>query len=256
MADKADPTPTRGAPSLQDLCENMAMNMNLKDTDFSSLPDHLQQGVIDKLQAEIARLKLVEKDWLGLVAHCPHLDLKVHQSYARIEPPMEGQEDPYERMAALAEKWSYIGDDDDNSNLDSGDRRGVERPVRWHSFHLVYKSVGSDLELRPDLPSIIHYSYDFSFFERISSQLLLYRLTVVFGMPPPRESDGYKCCWEVELRHSDGGSVLRLGDYKGAANASFYGAKEASDDALQLLNFLTQLECPHTYDNTVAGRPA
>ena len=90
----------------------------------------------------------------------------------------------------------------------------------------------------------------------MSSQLVLYRLTVTFGMPPPKEGDGYKSCWEVDLQHCDGVSVLRLEDYKGAAEPRFRGTAGASVDALKLLNFLVGMNCPHTYDGIVAGTRA
>jgi hypothetical protein len=75
-------------------------------------------------------------------------------------------------------------------------------------------------------------------------------------MPPPKEGDGYKSCWAVDLQHCDGASVLSFRDYKGAAAARFYGSTEASADALKLLNFLVGENCRHTYDGIVAGTAA
>jgi|ERR1700722_9613154 hypothetical protein len=72
-------------------------------------------------------------------------------------------------------------------------------------------------------------------------------------MPPPKEDDGYKTYWVVDPRHWHGVSVLSFQDLKGAADARFHGAAEASVDALKLLNFLIGMNCPHPYDGIVAG---
>jgi hypothetical protein len=53
-------------------------------------------------------------------------------------------------------------------------------------------------------------------YRRISPQLLLYRLIAIFGMPPSKEVDGYKSCWEIDLKFSDGVSVLTFKDSKEA----------------------------------------
>jgi len=71
-------------------------------------------------------------------------------------------------------------------------------------------------------------------------------------MPPPRVSDGFKVCWEVELKHIDG-SVLMFNDWKGGASTRFDGSTDASSDGLKLLNFLIGLKCLHTYDGIRAG---
>ena len=89
--------------------------------------------------------------------------------------------------------------------------------------------------------------------DRISSQLLLYRTTVIFGMPPPEEADRYKCCWTLTLQHSSGDGTLELDEHKGSPGARFFGSKAASDDALDLLNLLAHVRMPHTYDGIVAG---
>lgn len=106
-------------------------------------------------------------------------------------------------------------------------------------------------------------------YERISSQLLYYRLASVFGMPPVAEVDGYKCAWWAHLvfigpdgkADKDGEfretGYLSLGDWKVSSTASFQGdSKEVLDKALALMSFLTGLNCPHTYDGIVCGTQA
>ncbi|KAM7183091.1 hypothetical protein V8F33_013807, partial [Rhypophila sp. PSN 637] len=101
----------------------------------------------------------------------------------------------------------------------------------------------------------------------ISSQLMLYRLIAVFGMPQEKEEeniDGYKAIWSYTL-HWRGGqgpdadgrkSELHIKDYKGSVSFHFFGQQEASEAALELLAWLMGDEVPHTYDGVVAGNQA
>jgi hypothetical protein len=76
-------------------------------------------------------------------------------------------------------------------------------------------------------------------------------------MPPAKTTDGYKCCWEVNLRHTDGESTLRLYDSKGSAAVGYYGYDDSAyDDGFELINFLISLDLPHTYDGIRAGTRA
>jgi hypothetical protein len=113
-----------------------------------------------------------------------------------------------------------------------------------------------------------HYLWD-----KISSQLLYYRVTSMFGMPPAVEGDGYKVAWWAELAYKGDQAgrgattartpvedsapeasevevlaILQIGDWKGSPSASCRARDQKSlDAALELLNFLTQVEMPHTY---------
>ena len=92
---------------------------------------------------------------------------------------------------------------------------------------------------------------------RISSQLLLYRVTVVFGMlPQSDEVDNYKTCWAAKLHHNDGCSTLDLYERKGSAEVAFWGTTGAETEALELLNFLCGNDIPHTYEGILAGSEA
>jgi hypothetical protein len=90
----------------------------------------------------------------------------------------------------------------------------------------------------------------------ISSQLLMYRLALFLGKLQVKESDGYKSCWEIHIFHSDKQSFLRFWDSKGSPRVVFDGLQESENDALELLNFLTKWDFPHTYDGVIAGRMA
>ncbi|KAK4210593.1 hypothetical protein QBC37DRAFT_428563 [Rhypophila decipiens] len=97
----------------------------------------------------------------------------------------------------------------------------------------------------------------------ISSQLMLYRLIAVLGMPrgggAENLDDRYKSIWSYTLYWRGGHgekSELRIYDYKGSMSFHFLGQQEASESALDLLEWLVGDEVPHTYDGVVAGNQA
>ena len=88
----------------------------------------------------------------------------------------------------------------------------------------------------------------------ISSQLFLYRIVAVFGMPPPRIDPEGMRCWNLQLTFcEDRHSTFLLGDFLGGANVSFCGTPEVGHDALELLNFLVSNDVPHKYRPFLAG---
>jgi hypothetical protein len=260
MADKEDPQ-LPSQPSLQELCEKQSLlqisDLDNSEWDFASLEPRLQQLLFSRLQTENARLREVEQKWCQLTRKCPRIDTQIYLSSTRIEPGCgEDEENGYNQQGVFQDQWSYPIES-------AGSRAGSCGPglvcdTEWDHSNLVSESPDSDLTL--------HYCLTTqcacwrmprqNFSHRVSSQLVLYRLTVTFGMPPPKKGDGYKSCWEVDLQHCDGVSVLSFEDYKGAAEPRFHGTAEASVDALKLLNFLVGMNCPHTYDGIVAGTRA
>lgn len=103
----------------------------------------------------------------------------------------------------------------------------------------------------------------------ISSQLLLYRLITVFGMPPAskdNEVDGYKGVWTYTLywmmgrRNRKGGNgekgKLMFADNKGSFVIVFSGSEKASKSALEMIEWLVSDDVPHTYDGVLAGNQA
>ena len=283
MADKEGP-PFPSQPSLQELCERQGLEQILHsdnaDSDFASLEPRLQQLLFSRLRTENARLREVERRWRLLTKACPRIDTQMYLSSTRIEPDGgEDEQNGYNQQRVFLRQWSYLIEDGYDSENGGGEYTGsraenfvdrveakegegcspeLVRDTRWDDSDLVSQSPDSELRLCFDHCNGLtrcscrpEGNGRFSF--HVSSQLLLYRLTVTFGMPPPQEGDGYKSCWQADLQYSDGASVLSFQDYKGAAGARFYGTAEASVDALKLLNFLTGMKCPHTYDGIVAG---
>ncbi|KAL9117936.1 MAG: hypothetical protein Q9187_005523 [Circinaria calcarea] len=277
MADQTDLLLPSSQLSLQELCEKKYLSQILDSSftasDFAALEPRLQEILFSKLRTETTRLREIEKKWCRLTRSCPRVDTKIHLDHNRIEygDPDDEEDDCILREGFLA-KWSYLGEDNNESqagadaawyagraeaNEDHLSRGTKNHPnIHWHHSDLICEPSESGLGLyvhRPSTPRSFYSKWSNSFWFRISSQLLLYRLTVTFGMPPPKETDGYKSCWEIELVHCDGASVLEFGEHKGAASARFRGTTDASDDALKLLNFLVGINCPHTYDGIVAG---
>ena len=153
----------------------------------------------------------------------------------------------HSKKANCRTRLTYLFDPDDST----------ETFTRWSQFDLVSDSEHSEVKIdsgharwspSPSSRKVSRYMS-----REISSQLLYYRLTIVFGMAPMGDLDGYKVAWEVRLKHNDGGSVLSFMDYKGSSTVSFEGTTDASEDALRLLNYLISSDCLHTYDGIVAG---
>ncbi|MCJ1337748.1 hypothetical protein MMC09_003031 [Bachmanniomyces sp. S44760] len=290
MANKEDSS-ALSQPSLLELCtlqgiENISKSKTA-DVDFASLEPRLQQLLFGKLRTENERLRGIEKQWKILTRSCPHIDLQMHLSRDRIEHDSgDDEENGYNQVENFSFQWSYHPNQHDIANADGdeeqtgarptdagadiaqgegSEREGNSRPkplsnTRWHHHDLFSKSLDSDLVLCTHGFGSAECSCRMERYsqllEHVSSQLLLYRICVVFGMPPPLENDGYKTCWDVDLFYHDGVSKLSFYDYKGAASARFSGTAEASVNSLKLLNFLIGMNCPHTYDGIVAGTAA
>lgn len=77
----------------------------------------------------------------------------------------------------------------------------------------------------------------------ISSQLLLYRLVAVFGMPAAASS---KTAWGVVLTYGEEDEgFLAFEDFKGGAHVAFEGSVGASGSAVQLVEWLVGDNVPH-----------
>lgn len=103
-----------------------------------------------------------------------------------------------------------------------------------------------------------------SFWECISSSLLMYRLACIFQdldfeLNGP---NGYKVVWNTSLRHVETGEILSFGEWKGGVSiwSKFHGIGEAPEsyqkDLLELLTFLVSNKVVHPYDGVVAGSVA
>ncbi|MCJ1309052.1 hypothetical protein MMC25_002707 [Agyrium rufum] len=260
-------------PSLQDLAVTKGLeeilDPSFPDSEFASLEPRLQQLLFRKLRTEMHRLYQIEDSWSVMKQWCSLADSFLYTRAARKRIPepdcYEGQEgedvrvdsqNGHNLISEFPKAWSYASESDaDDRSFDRSDDH-----VHWGAFDLMYKLPDSDLRVvsRAEQTQAGYTFHDENglFYNRISSQLLQYRVTVVFGMIPQDESDGYKCQWLAELIYKDGKSRLRLDEHKGSANVHFTGTAEASTEAVRFLNFLTGNNIPHTYDGILAGTVA
>jgi hypothetical protein len=188
------------------------------DSDFASLEPRLQQLLFSRLRTENARLRKVERRWRLLTEACPRIDTQMYLSSTRIEPGGgEDEQNGYNQQRVFLRQWSYLiedgydsengGDDSENGGGEyTGSRAGnfvidldrveakegegcspeLVRDTTWDDSNLVSQSPDSELRL-----CFHHYNgltrcpcrpegYG-SFSCHVSSQLLLYRLTVTLA---------------------------------------------------------------------------
>lgn len=194
--------------------------------------------------------------------YAPAIDLEILSSLRRLDENVADEneaEEAYGKARSFESMWSYEGEEEEDEN-GNPNPRFTFGDYNFGTYDVFSKTPLSEMEKcehedRMGMCITCMSLQNCAFWQRISSQLLLYRVAVTFGMPPPRELDGYKSCWEVKLKHPDG-STLTLYDFKAAASLQFLGSRAAADDALELINFLAGMNCPHTYDGVIAGRLA
>lgn len=263
---------------------------------FRELEAVQQELIFSSLLQEYKRLREVEQSHEFLkksVSRMPHADRVVHLSgLDRLgrqdedhdeDSDFEEAEDPFDQARAFRLVWRY-GTEEDNARLEDETKNwALERAgqrIRYspldilrYSDHLPLRALSYAGKSRPweqlfdkgkkgdnILPK---YCSDI-----ITSQLMLYRLTVTLGPPPSKfmESmlDGYKCCWNSLLvlrEEADSGEAkivnhLSIGEHKGSVSVHFSGTKEGSDKMLELLNYLVGDDCAHSYDGVRCGQQA
>ncbi|KAJ9603413.1 hypothetical protein H2200_012191 [Cladophialophora chaetospira] len=164
---------------------------------------------------------------------------------------------PYTLRDNVVSKWRYRTTED-RTQEQFGDHSSI---IEWDNGRLMS---GSETSLRfcekcwgtgwfCDNP--VHVSLP----RFITSQLLLYRLLALFGRQPMQEEavGNEWGVWELVLTYrEDTDSKLFLSDYLGIPECYFYGSKEASYHALDLINFLVSDGVPHVYEPFLAGTEA
>ena len=131
----------------------------------------------------------------------------------------------------------------------------TSKPVEWNDLMLytTSKTPGYKFSDYPKPEGAV----DCRLWELTTSQLLLYRLVVVFGMPPQQELDPHKQVWSVTLYWGDNKeSWFELEDWKGYPIVSFKGCEEASNSALRLFEWLISDNVAHPYGYFLAGNHA
>ncbi|KAJ9609200.1 hypothetical protein H2200_006972 [Cladophialophora chaetospira] len=261
--------------------------------EFQSFDDHEQRLVFAQLIKDFAHLKHENDYYKRCKERTPYLDWQLRTKYhgrtrsadeiseisdASTESAQQAKWDAKEAeketeewkskngyclKERFLEDWHYSSEAEREAGQD---RRTFDRELMNNRFDVsTLCSHGAEGDLvvceypgrMQDTPACGHsYESHREFWYKISSQLLYYRVTTIFGMPPSDENDGYKVAWWAHLTYKDGKSRLDIGDWKGHASTNYYGNAEGRESALALLNFLTGLNCPHTYDGVLAGTSA
>ncbi|KAK7424061.1 hypothetical protein QQX98_000671 [Neonectria punicea] len=222
-------------------------------------------------------LRLAAAD--GRLPACDRVDAEtLHYDQISVLETNDSYVDPYEFQNRLVQQWGKPGrdlndDDTDHSDDDTDDgdddaTSDSDEPetshVSWSPYG-VYTAPGSPTFKALYRGALGAPSGSCLFSNKISSQLLLYRLIAMFGTPPKLPEEGsntarYKTIWEYPLHWTaDQGrnkSTLWFRDWKGAASVHFSGSEEASEAALKMLEWLVSDNVVHPYDGVLAGNQA
>ena len=243
-----------GAPSLEEIStrktiETLTSSEDL-DGDLAKIEPQLSKLMVKHLLAERKSMVSQLEGFKAVKDFMPALDWDIATSHERLvdfggdkdgsedgvdKPERSGKPacDMYGLRKAIASEWSYTEFRDEGL-----------KPVRWFSAGgLRARSRDADFE-DVDLYDMAR-ATGLLFSEKITSQLLLYRIIIMFGLPKEDMADGYKSHWGVCLQWSHDDSRVQFYDYKGWASTQFHGTKEGSEAAMKLLHYLVSKELPH-----------
>ena len=263
---------------------SVILQPDFQDSDFDPLEPRLQRLLFSRVRSELLRLQKSTSfrdestQRADAYLHTPLAKKKILAPSKNVY--IERGYDPFEDMKASGEfegqteadwyeqsenpqngfrlrdyygmMWNYL-DDDELSEYDIDETLETD-PINWDSFYDVElsdsKLILSDPETMSfirgtDLRESVRMRGKIELASCVSSQLLLYRLVTVLGIPPLRKTGYIEYCWEVFLLHHSGKGRFHLYDEHGAAKCGFLGNEEASKDALALLNYLCGTNIPH-----------
>ncbi|KAK5060213.1 hypothetical protein LTR84_010098 [Exophiala bonariae] len=126
-----------------------------------------------------------------------------------------------------------------------------ERRLELGSYGTYFETRTGSIAVRHGPSLVMGHTSLFSQF--ISSQLLLYRLTCLFGQPPSNEvSEGG--LWDATLVYKRRSIFLTFGeDLSGEPYIRFYGSEEASVEALKLINHLVSNLITNEFARSLCG---
>ncbi|KAF2785804.1 hypothetical protein K505DRAFT_380674 [Melanomma pulvis-pyrius CBS 109.77] len=164
------------------------------------------------------------------------------------------EHDPYCLRKHFTTRWGVL---EVQSETGWGPPQGGAT-VRWSDSDIIAQTEGNESGLWVDLKQKSYlrsaYTQNTSLVDLISSPWLLHRIVANFGAPPFTENDPYKCSWSFSFwSQEDPTCYLEIREHKGWPQAHFVGGEKASNEALQLLEWLGGDNCPLSYDYTPCG---
>ncbi|KAK0612658.1 hypothetical protein B0T17DRAFT_544226 [Bombardia bombarda] len=164
------------------------------------------------------------------------------------------EHDPYCLRRHFTTRWGVLRV---QSETGWGPPRGGAT-VRWADADMTAQTKGNKSGLWVDLKQESHlrraHTANTSLVDLISSPWLLHRIVANFGAPPFTENSPYKCSWSFSFwSQEDPTCYLEIMEHKGWPQACFVGGEKASNEALQLLEWLGGDNCPLSYDYTPCG---
>ena len=164
------------------------------------------------------------------------------------------EHDPYCLRKHFTTRWGVL-EDQSETGWDPPQRGAT---VNWSDTDMVAQTEGKESGLWVDLEQKSYlrcaYTRNTSLIDLISSPWLLHRIVANFGAPPFTKNDPYKCSWSFGFwNQEDPTCYLQISEHKGSPQARFVGGKKASNEALQLLEWLSGANCPLSYDYTPCG---
>ncbi|KAH8734482.1 hypothetical protein BGZ61DRAFT_473214 [Ilyonectria robusta] len=176
--------------------------------------------------------------------------------------------DPCEVKKYFLKRWISVDRDTDNDawHIRTNDFRDPSLYVEWDNYGL-YTTPGTRGIGHNKNGVIPSGSKSYKPAELISSQLLLYRLTIVLNRPPLADNiqrDGIRSAWGYTLhwipdvvRNQNGDKVMTssfcIFERKGSVALTFIGSEEASKAALLFFKWLVSDNVPHPCGSIVAG---
>ncbi|KAI0398715.1 hypothetical protein F4802DRAFT_592359 [Xylaria palmicola] len=166
------------------------------------------------------------------------------------------QHDAYCLRKHFTTRWGVLKD-----QSIMGAPRRLGDVVEWNDWQWTLKVEGEQCGLWVDLSQPNHLrrvpTKRTALIDFISSPLLVYRIITNFAAPPCTDVDRYGCAWSyIFWNQEDPTCWLQIYEHKAWPVAYFCGGKKASNEALQLLEWLSGENCSHSYDYTPCGRHA
>jgi hypothetical protein len=267
---------------------------------FAGLEPKQQELIFSQLLKEHKRLNAVEKDHDALrrsVDNMPPADRNVHlasyfdklalkgptataqSSATEKNVPDDLSEDAdeddenvdeklYGKARAFQEQWKYSAYQDGHRLREHVDASWMNPAITHHHiFNTGVNPESGRIEPFPTDKWALEYIHSHGW--RYVSDIMLYRIIAIFGMPSGevlgQRMDGYKVCWDTalvlkdpkgELDEDGVDALLMLHDYKGGFSMKITGTKKGVELAFELLDYLVGKECVHTYDGIVTGTRA